>query len=81
MLKNYQSFLGKENTKSVKQSKIITQQPKAFESPNIVDKKSVIIEHPETSHKVSNTEKVSQVGSNSSNSETKKVKFFCGKKM
>ena len=63
--KHYQSFLGKENTKSVKQSKIMTQQPKAFERPIIVDIKSVIIEHPKTSHKVSNTEKVSQVGSDS----------------
>ena len=43
----------------------MTQQPKAFERPIIVDIKSVIIEHPTTSHKVSNTEKVSQVGSNS----------------
>ena len=63
--KHYQPFLGKENTKSVKQSKIMTQQPKAFERPIIVDIKSVIIEHPKTSHRVSNTEKVSQVGSNS----------------
>ena len=35
-----------KNTKSVKQWKIITQQLKSFESPNIVDMKSVIIEHP-----------------------------------
>ena len=41
---HYQSFVRNKNTKSVKQSKIITQQPKLFE--NIVDKKSAIIEHP-----------------------------------
>ena len=36
----YQSFIGKKNTKSVKQSKIINQQPKTFENQNIVDIKS-----------------------------------------
>ena len=30
--KHYQSFIRKENIKSVKQSKIITYQPKAFEN-------------------------------------------------
>ena len=45
---HYQSFIRKKNTRSVKQSEIIAYQPKAFENPNIVDKKSVIIEHPET---------------------------------
>ena len=52
----------------LKQSKIITQQPKAFENPNIVDIKSVITEHPKTSHLLSKTitqdEKGSQKGSN-----------------
>ena len=43
---HYQSFLRKKYTKSVKQSKIITQQPKTFENWNIVDIKSVIIEYP-----------------------------------
>ena len=47
---------------SVKQSKIITQQPKTFESPNIIDTKSVIIKHPKTRK----AEKVFQVGSDSS---------------
>ena len=50
---------------------------KTFENPNIVNIKSVIIEHPKTSHKLSKTirqtEKVSEVGSNSSlYSDTKK---------
>ena len=60
----------KKNTIEVNQSKIIIQQPKTFENPNIVDIKSVIIEHPKTSHKLPKTirqaAKVSQVGSNSS---------------
>ena len=34
---HYQSFIRNKNTKSVKQSKIITYQPKTFENPNIVD--------------------------------------------
>ena len=42
----YQSFITNKNTKSVKQSKIITQLPKTFENPNVVDMKSVIIEYP-----------------------------------
>ena len=49
---HYQSFIRKKNTKSVKQSEIITYQPKTFENPNIVDIKSVITEHPKTSHKL-----------------------------
>ena len=59
-----------KNINSVKQSEIITYQPKAFEKPDIVYIKSVIIEYPKTSHKLSKTleqaEKVSQVGSNTS---------------
>ena len=71
----------KTNTKSVKQSKIITQQPKTFENPNIIGIKLVNIEHTKTSHKLSKTirqaEKVSQVGSNSSlYNDTKKLKIF-----
>ena len=50
---HYQSFLRKKNTKSVKQSKIITRQPNTSQNPNIVDIKSVIIQHPKTSHKLS----------------------------
>ena len=78
----YQSFVRKKNTESAKQSEVITYQPKSFENPSIVDVKSVIIEHPKTSHKFSKTEKVSQVGSNSSlHSDTKKKwKFFKWKK-
>ena len=78
---HYQSFLRKRNTKSVKQSKLITQQPKVFENPNIVDIKSVITENPIASYKLSKTikqaEKDYQVGSNSSlYSDTKKRKNF-----
>ena len=40
---HYQSFIKKKNIKSVKQSKVITQQPKTFENLNIVDIKSVIL--------------------------------------
>ena len=43
---HYQSFIRNKNTKSVKQSEIITNQPRTFENPNIVDiMKSVITEH------------------------------------
>ena len=35
--KYYQSFIRKENRKLVKQSKIITYQPKTLENPNLVD--------------------------------------------
>ena len=77
---HYQSFIRKKNTKSVKQSKIITQHPKTFENPNIVDIKSVIIAHAKTLHKLPKTirqKKVSLVGSNSPlYSDTKKLKFF-----
>ena len=51
MLKSTQSFITKENTKSVNQSKIINYQPKTFQNPNVVGIKSIIIEHPKTSHK------------------------------
>ena len=50
----YQSFIRKKN-KFSKESKIMTQQPKTFENPNIVDIKSVIIEHANISHKLSKT--------------------------
>ena len=83
---HYQSFIRKKNTKSVKQSKIITYQPKTFENPNLVDIKSVITEHPKTSHKLSKTirqaEKVSHIGSNSSLfSDEKRENFLNEKKM
>ena len=69
----------KKNTQSVKQKKT-TYQLKTFENPNIVDIKSVI-EHSQISHKLSKairqTEKVSQVDSNSSlYNDTKEVKIF-----
>ena len=50
----YQSFIRKKN-KFSKESKIMTQQPKTFENPKIVDIKSVIIEQPKTSHKLPDT--------------------------
>ena len=53
------SFIIKKNTKSVKQSKVITYQPKTFEDASIVDIKSVITEHPKTLRKLSKTGKVS----------------------
>ena len=53
-----------------KKSKIINQQWKTFENPNIVDIKLVILEHPKISHESSKNirqvEKVSQAGTNSS---------------
>ena len=48
-----------------KKSKIIAQQAKTIENPNIVDIRSAIIKHPKTSHKLSKSikqaKKVSQV--------------------
>ena len=49
----YKSYLNRKNTKLFKGSKIIIQQPQTIKNPNIVDIKSVIIEHPKTSHKLS----------------------------
>ena len=55
-----------KNKKLVKRSKIITQKWKAMENLNIFDTKSVIIEHPKTSRKLSKTisqaKKIFQVG-------------------
>ena len=49
--KEYHNYsLKRKNTKSVKQSKIIAQRSKIFKNPNIVDIKSIIIEHLKTSH-------------------------------
>ena len=63
---HYQSFLWKKNRKSVKQSNVITYQPKTFGNPNIVDIKSVTTERPETLHKLSKTiRQAEKVGSNS----------------
>ena len=71
----------RKNIKSVKRSKIVTQQVKAIENPNIVDIKAVIIEHPKTSRKLSKTirqagnvsQEITDKNSNSPlDSETKK---------
>ena len=72
------SLITKKNAKSVKQSKTITDQPKTFESPNIVYIKSVITKHPKTSYKLSKIIRQDEkVGSNSSlHSDTKKLKPF-----
>ena len=80
---HYQSLIKKKNTKSVKQSKIITYQPKTFENRNTVHIKSIITEHPKTSHKLFKTiRQAGKVGSNSSlYSDTKKVKIFSKKKI
>ena len=60
----YQSFIIKKNRKSVKQSEIISYQTKTFD---IVDIKSVITEHPQTSHKLSKTiTQAERLGSNGS---------------
>ena len=54
----------------VKRSKMISQQIKAMENPNIPDIKSVTVEHTNVSRKLSKTikqtEKVSQAGSGKS---------------
>ena len=73
---HYQSIIRKKNTKSVELTE-------TFKNPNIVDIKSVITEHPETSHKLSKTiRQAEKLGSNSSwYSDTKKWKFFKRKKM
>ena len=44
-----QPFLSKKNKKLVKKSKVIFHQPKAIQSPNVVDIKSVTIHHPKAS--------------------------------
>ena len=51
----YNSYLKRKITKSVKRSKIFTQQPKALENPSIADIKSSTIEYPKTSHKLAKT--------------------------
>ena len=81
--KYHESFLKKKNRKSIKQSEIITYQPKTFQSPNIVDIKSVITEHIKTAHKLSETiRKGEKVDFNSSlYSDRKKSEKFLNKKM
>ena len=64
---HYKSFIIKENRKSVKQSEIITYQPKILQNLNIVDEKLIITGHPKTSPKLSKTIKqAKKAGSNSS---------------
>ena len=71
----YQSYLSEKNTKLVKWSKIINQEPEALENPSIVIK-SVTIEHSKNSHKLSKAirqaEKLSQEGADK-NSEPYKA--------
>ena len=63
---HYKSFIRKKNRKLVKQSEIINYHPKTFENSNIVDIKSVIIEHPKSAHKLSKTiRQAEKAGSNS----------------
>ena len=85
MLNNTINLIWKEK-KLVNRSKLITQQPKTFENPNIVYRESVTIEHQKTSCEffktVRQVEKAFQVSgadknSNSSlYSETKKQTFL-----
>ena len=80
----HQSFLRRKNKTPGKRTKRITQQSKPIESPNIIVLKSVTIDHPKTSHKLSKTitwgKKISAVvgaGKNSNSllySETKITK-------
>ena len=74
----YQSFIRKKNRKSVKQSELITYQPKRFENPNTVDMKSIIKKHSKTSHELLKTIRLDEkVGSNNSlYSDTIKVNIF-----
>ena len=62
---SYKSFLKKKQKILVERSNIFTQQLKALENSKIIDIKSVSMEHPQTSSKLSTTikqaEKVSQV--------------------
>ena len=64
----------KKNAKLVKQSEIITYEPKNFENPNVVVIKSVIIEHPKTLHKLSKNRR--QAENLCSNSSSCSDKFF-----
>ena len=75
----YQSFIRKKNRKSVKQPEIFTDQPKVFDT---VDIKSVITEHPKTSHKLSKTTRQSAKGGSNITfySDTKKREYFLNEK-
>ena len=76
--KEHYQFITNKNTKSVKQSKAITQQPKAFKNSNIVDIKSIIMEDPKASHKLSKTIRQAEKGGCNSSlySDTKKAKNY-----
>ena len=87
LLLYYQYFFKNKNKKSVKRTKIITQQPKPLGNPNITDIKWVTIEHSKTSYILSQTirqsKKVSQVSRSSKDftsplytETTKNEKFF-----
>ena len=84
MLRSTINHLQERKTQNeiIKQSEIITYQPKTFEKPNIVDIKSVITEHRKTSHKLSKTiRQAAKVGSDSClYSDTKKSKIFLNEK-
>ena len=54
---HYDLFLEKKNKKSVKQSNIITYQPKTFQNPNMVGIKQATIEQPKVVNKSSEGEK------------------------
>ena len=53
--KHFKSFIIKKNRKFVKQSEIITYQPRTFQNPESAAIQSVITQHPEASHKLSIT--------------------------
>ena len=79
---HYKSFIIKEKRKFVKKSEMITYQQRIFQNPNIFYIKSIITEHPKTSHKLSKTiRQAEKVSSNSPlYSDTKKLKIFWMKK-
>ena len=53
--KYYNSYLKKKSTKLGKRSKKVTQQLKAIKNRNFFDIKSVIMDHPKNSNKLSET--------------------------
>ena len=72
---HYQSIIRKKNRKSVKQSEIISYQPKTSENPNIVDIQSKLKWSKTIISKT--IRQAEKVGSNSSLcSDTKKVRIF-----
>ena len=57
----YKLFLKNKNKKLVKQTKMITQKPNTTENSNIIDVKSVTVEHSKALKIIRQTEKVFQV--------------------